>query len=506
MNVRKGIKNNKRKRNGNTRRKGGLIAAVVLALAFFCLLGTYVGGAVYYQTRYLPNTFVNGIACGGMTASELALLLENELSGYSLRVSGRNYATGESGAEIGTIKAGDVSLSYEDSQGEAERILNEQNQWTWPWAGMGSNGQKVSLVQGVTFDRKELRRLTSGWPAFGEENVLEPQDARISPYDGDVEGYEIIPETRGAKLDRDVALSVMEQKICGLERELDLEGASCYAEPAVKSTDVRLTEAVEKLNLMLETRITFNWNGNSVVLDAHTIKDWISVEDGEAVLDAEKVAAFVDRQANAYDTYGKEKQFTTALGVKLTLQRKSYGWQTDREGETEELIRLISQGSVTEREPKYSVKGKCRGTEDLGNSYVEVDLTNQHVYLFQDGTLIYETLCVSGNMSSTQGAVTPEGIFGLTYKTTNAVLSGSTYAEHVNYWMPYYGNYGMHDATWREEFGGDIYLTEGSHGCVNLPLDAAAVIYNYVSKGSPVICYYYDENPPAAVGEGEAAE
>lgn len=470
-------------------------------MAVFCLLGAYVHIAAYYKTHYLPNTFVNGIDCGGMEASELASLLENELSGYSLRISGRNCVTGESGTEIGIIKAKDIALSYENSLGEAERILREQNRWKWPWARNERSRQTVSVVQGVAFNREKLRSLTDQWPAFLEENMQEPRDAYISQYDSDSESYGIIPETRGTRFDKDMVLSAMEQKIYEMGNVLDLEELSCYAEPAVKSTDARLTETVEKLNLMLGTQITYDWNGNSVVLDAHTLKDWISVADGAPVLDEEKVAAFVDKQANAYDTYGKEKQFTTALGVELILERKSYGWQTDREGETEELIRLISQGSVTKREPRYSVKAKYRGTEDLGNSYVEVDLTNQHVYLFQNGELIFETLCVSGNMSSTPRAKTPAGIFGLTYKTTDAILKGSTYAEHVSYWMPYYGNYGMHDATWRDEFGGDIYMTDGSHGCVNLPLDAAAVIYNYVSTGSPVICYYYDENPPIPVGE-----
>ena len=103
---------------------------------------------------------------------------------------------------------------------------------------------------------------------------------------------------------------------------------------------------------------------------------------------------------------------------------------------------------------------------------------------------MFETDFVSGNINN-PGCVTPAGIFGLTYKTTNAVLRGADYETPVNYWMPFYGNFGMHDATWRSSFGGDIFLTNGSHGCLNLPLDAAAVIYGYVSEGSPIICYYY---------------
>lgn len=113
---------------------------------------------------------------------------------------------------------------------------------------------------------------------------------------------------------------------------------------------------------------------------------------------------------------------------------------------------------------------------------------------------------MSGSMSSTPDCVTPPGVFGLSYKTTNAVLRGAGYQTPVNYWMPFYGNYGMHDATWRSEFGGSIYIADGSHGCINLPLDMAAQIYQYVSAGFPVICYYYEVDPLAGQEEEEGGE
>ena len=121
---------------------------------------------------------------------------------------------------------------------------------------------------------------------------------------------------------------------------------------------------------------------------------------------------------------------------------------------------------------------------------MEADMNNQHLYLYQDGNLVLETDFVSGTMVSSWDCVTPEGVFGLLYKTTDAVLRGETYTTPVKYWMPFYGNYGMHDANWRGAFGGDIFITNGSHGCINLPPSMAAQIYQYVSKGFPVVCYY----------------
>ncbi len=151
---------------------------------------------------------------------------------------------------------------------------------------------------------------------------------------------------------------------------------------------------------------------------------------------------------------------------------------------------MIYQGSVLEKEPLYTSRGANKGSDDIGDSYVEIDLSNQHLYLFWEGEIVLESDFVSGDMTRS-GRMTPPGVFGLTYKTRNAVLRGEDYETPVNYWMPFNGNIGMHDATWRSSFGGSIYITNGSHGCVNLPLDKAAQIYEYVSTGFPVICYYY---------------
>lgn len=118
---------------------------------------------------------------------------------------------------------------------------------------------------------------------------------------------------------------------------------------------------------------------------------------------------------------------------------------------------------------------------------MEIDLGGQHLYLYIDGKKILESDLVSGNVA--RGYATPAGVYGLTYKERNATLTGETYATPVKYWMPFNGNIGMHDASWRKEFGGEIYRTNGSHGCINLPEEIAETIYGYVEQGFPVVCY-----------------
>jgi lipoprotein-anchoring transpeptidase ErfK/SrfK len=95
---------------------------------------------------------------------------------------------------------------------------------------------------------------------------------------------------------------------------------------------------------------------------------------------------------------------------------------------------------------------------------------------------------VSGNVST--GHTTPSGIYSITYKDRNKRMIGDDYDVTTDYWLPFNGNIGFHDASWRSSFGGSIYKTNGSHGCVNMPHSAAAQLFSLISKGDPVICYY----------------
>ena len=57
-------------------------------------------------------------------------------------------------------------------------------------------------------------------------------------------------------------------------------------------------------------------------------------------------------------------------------------------------------------------------------------------------------------------------------------MRGPGYASPVKFWVPVKGGIGIHDASWRKEFGGDIYQTAGSHGCINTPKDKMEELYD----------------------------
>lgn len=171
-----------------------------------------------------------------------------------------------------------------------------------------------------------------------------------------------------------------------------------------------------------------------------------------------------------------------------------YGWKIDQTAETDNLVLMAQTGINQEREVQFSQQAASHSAADWGNTYAEVDFGAQHVYMYENGALTWDAPCVTGNVS--KNYTTPEGIYSLTYKQTDRVLRGAKqadgtyeYESHVDYWMPFNGGIGFHDASWRSKFGGTIYQYSGSHGCINLPVDKAKLLYEKVYKGMPVLCH-----------------
>lgn len=478
------------------------VVIILLILVLLVSAGIYFGVAIHYKSHFLPNTSINNIDCSELDAAQVAGFLENQLQQYVLEVTGRDFETAESGAVLGEITAAEIELKYVvNTRISVEEILNQQNAFLWPYRFISNDSFSTSLVQGISYDEGLLNEVLNSWEACQKKNMKAPENAYISEYSDKRKGYEIIPETIGTEFQVEKLQELAAAAIIAQETSLDIEIAGCYTEAAITGKDEKLCKVVSDANRMLRTEITYDWNGTEVILDAGLLKEWVSIVNNKALLDETAVSDFVKEQSENFDTYGKPRRFMTTLGIELTLPSGYYGWKTDSAAETEELLKLIEAGSVEKREPVYSSTARKKGMSDIGSSYVEADLTHQHLYLYKDGKIVFETDFVSGSMSSTPDCVTPQGVFGLTYKTTNAVLRGANYETPVSYWMPFYGNFGMHDATWRSEFGGNIYIANGSHGCINLPLDAAATIYEYVSTGFPVICYYYPVDPLAVQPE-----
>ena len=118
--------------------------------------------------------------------------------------------------------------------------------------------------------------------------------------------------------------------------------------------------------------------------------------------------------------------------------------------------------------------------------FVLVDLSEQRAIFYKNGMRVLADNCVTGDAK--KGYHTTVGIHQITFKDTNRTLKGSYGEAFVKYWMRFTaGGQGLHDAGWRRNFGSQIYVSNGSHGCVNLPRETAATIFANSYVGMPVI-------------------
>lgn len=453
------------------------LCMTVLIVTVLLISATYAGIALFFEDHYFYNTVINGENFSYKTPVEAEDLLYKGFHDYFLEITGRE-------GMYDTVMPAEIDLHYilDDT---LTMIKKQQRPEHWIMGFFKEYAYEIPIL--AEYDEAALDEKIESLTFFKRENIRAPSDAYIT-YAADEKQYRIIEAAPGTEIYKDKTVKAIKEAIAGRSKELSLEEAGCYKKAAVEEDNALLISAMEKANTYIAAEITYDWNGNEVVVAGDTIQEWVVIEAGKVSLDEEKIKEFVAARAKEYDTYGKNRVFQTADGREMELKSGAYGWKTDREAEGEALIKAVKSGETIKKQPAFTYTAAQAGQQDIGNTYVEIDLGSQHLYLFVDGEMILESDFVSGNAS--RGWNTPAGVFGLTYKTKNAVLRGEGYETPVTYWMPFNGNIGMHDADWRSSFGGEIYLTNGSHGCINLPPENAKIIYEYVCTGFPVICYY----------------
>ncbi|HBL06587.1 MAG TPA: peptidoglycan-binding protein, partial [Clostridium sp.] len=317
-------------------------------------------------------------------------------------------------------------------------------------------------------------------------NVIKPESAKIE-YEN--KEYVIKDEVQGNKVNKDILYKKVNEALNNKVDEINLEEIECYEKPKYTVASKEVVNAKNTLDKYIGSVITHKFGDNKEVLNGDSIHNWLDIDKNFKVsINEEKAREYVNSLSIKYDTYGATRNFKTSIGTTVNVSGGNYGWLINYSEETETLINAIKDGKKEERQPIYAQTAVAYGANDFGNTYVEINLTTQHIWYYNDGVLITEGPMVSGNADSKHA--TPPGIYSLTYKEKNATLRGEQYAAPVSYWMPFNGDIGIHDATWRSKFGGQIYITDGSHGCINTPYDVASKIFEYITQGTPVICYF----------------
>lgn len=450
---------------------------IILGSVVGAVLVIYVGLSIFFMSHFYFNTTLNGKNVSGYSADKVFDNWEDEIGNYSLKIV-------ESDGTESELKGSDIDmvLQWDDT---IAKMISKQNGFAWP-AKLFNPDQNTSEAI-VTFDEDKLDSALDGFSFMDKSKQIDPVDATVSDYDKN-DGYTLVESVPGTAIDKPALKENIEKALYGLADTYQITEGNGYLAPKIANDDEKLLAAIDTMNKYAGSEIDYEIGSEKETLDINTFADWLSINDNEKVeIDEEKVADYVAELGTKYNTYGKSKQLATSYGTTITMSNCHYGWKIDAETEAAAIVDDIKGGEKVTRDLNYQYTAASHTGNDYGNSYVEINLTAQHLYLYKNGSLVIDSDFVSGNPS--KGNATHTGVFGVTYTERNATLKGQNYATPVSFWMPFNGNEGMHDATWRSSFGGSIYKRNGSHGCVNLPYSVAQTIFENVSAGFPVFVY-----------------
>ena len=467
---------------------------VVLAL---CIVASVIAGIglLVYIHHVDTTTLGRKISVYGLDVSKLTV--EEAQQKISETFQNKTVTLNEDGEDIYSTSLAQMGYSLDqDVLKSALETLQQQRSQKFQLLA----SQKDYQIDYRIFKDEAQEQTALAVENFNNKERTDSTDAHIR-YSKKKQKYVLVEQVVGNQIDENRLLSFVDDTLDEkFKTELFVSEAKIvlsedvYCQPDIEASG-EMKQQVKKLNSQLKkyrsTTVTYVFGSETQVLDSETISSWLKIKNSGMSIDQDAAANYISEMANKYNTIYVPRTFHTSLGTDITVSDNEYGYRIDQDGELAQLLEDMKSGEDISREPVYSSSGMQRnGTDDLAGSYIEVSLDAQHLWLYKDGALITETDIVSG--APTAKRETYRGAWPIAYKASPFTLSSEEYgyATTVKYWMPFVYGQGLHDASWQSSFGGNRYKTgHGSHGCINLPEDQAALIYNTIDGGYPIIIY-----------------
>lgn len=513
-----------------------IIIPIVIAL---CLAGggfavwNVLESNVFSSDRFPQKTFINDVECSGMTAEQARETLIKEWNSRTFYFTSKDKT-------IGSVSGMEFTYDIDDSL----KKLKKANFFKAASNYFFHSDFDVKMDMTVKKVNKGFKKQLKQADYLKEDKITKTKDAYVDLSTAD---FEIVPEVYGNNTD----YNALSEKIAELVAEntftMEYKTSDFYKQPDITADSEEIKEHREFCKKYLTSKVTYVFGDEEVKIPPQELEKIYQIEvietgevkrtegdqeDGESqsseesqpaeesqgsgerednpdsdeetaakpeptvLVNEEAVHKYVENLAKEYNTLGMTRKFRSFSGKDIEVSGGDYGFAISVDGETEQLVKDLEGNKEVKREPVWLMTGftKYSRDDDIGNTYVDVSLAEQHLWYFKDGKKVVDCPVVTGNINMGYG--TPAGTFGLSYKQRGATLKGtnadgSTYESPVSYWMPFYGNYGMHDASWRGSFGGNIFRGNGSHGCVNMPIPAAKKLFeNLADKDVPVIVHW----------------
>lgn len=478
-------------------------------------IGAVIALDQYYQHVFPILVTINGVYCTGMTIEDVTEILNDSYDLHSDRIAVR-MLDGEV-HEIPLDEYG-ITVSYQPAVAkcmEACKIrpfqwlddwLDYELKWGPPIIPLCRNNT-VYPTYNCDMAVMTARLEDTEWL---NDDLLHRDESTVSIVRSATAGYILVDETRDS-FSRENAVNLLGEKIVdhltnmnGKPFQTTLIDLSTGADKEICYQNIPYTDEMketlakwEGIREFQSFHMTYQFGDRREVIDANVVADWILLdEEGNIVFDANNIpvldetmiAEYVAYLSATYNTVGIERRFQATRGDIVTVAGGGYGNELDEKAEYVFLLHAFREKASGTRIPQYTSEAWEKGSDDIGDTYIEVDMGVQHMYYYVDGELMIDTPVVTGNTSRRWG--TPAKVCFVYFKQKNRVLRGADYATPVKYWMAVDGHIGIHDATWRKEFGEEIYKTNGSHGCINTPIEIMTELYDMVELGTPVIMFY----------------
>lgn len=442
---------------------------------------------------FYSGTTVNGVDVGGMTLEQAVAAMDAaavERDGFEVVFADETVEL--DGRELGWCVADYQPLSNlltEQSQLTEETLTAEQLTLT-----VEEDTLYECTRQTILTAVSDLENLTAYEDTEAESPYLH-YNTNLGAFQ--LRGGESVSGTVDASALADAIVSAVGTG----ETSLDVAEAGLYSGNNLLADGETAQAALEKANAMRNLDLTYEFGlsdgtySGSVPVSRWWLRYWLTIEDDGLTVsvDEDAVLEYCEELANTYSDSSEQEDaiFVTTGGQQITVTAPVVDRQVDAEAMREDLLYCLENLVEGERDAIYKTSASgVAGSTDLGGTYVEVDMDSQHLYLYVDGELIADDDICSGDVAT--NCETPTGLYTFRSKQTERTLKGPTWSDFVYYWMPFYQDYGLHDATWRtypDDFGGDVYLESGSHGCINMPIDLAETVYNNIEVGDYIILY-----------------
>ena len=410
----------------------------------------------------LDETKLYGIDVSGMTAAQAKEAIQNSINEYKLVLTVNGKAL--------TFTGKGLSMTLNDE------VFNK-----WFEEAIAGNQPSTAGLINCNVD-SAVKSI--------EETLGKKAENATVVYNKSSKRFVIQPHKDGVSVDTAPARSALISAINTLSPAHSVTLKTTPIPATINDQDPRLPGVASNANEYLALKISYTYQATGIpttteAISTDSLASFINVDENLAIkFDSLAIQNYISSMRTK-NGGSQKRAFQTSYGTTTSLTVEYYSVVLDETSMYHDLLGCLENKLSGNRTAKFLPVDETN--MPYGGSYVEIDLDNQCLWLYKNGNLIIKTPLVSGNVSA--GHRTRNGVFSIYGKTRCTYLVGPTWRSYVDYWMPFNGGVGLHDASWRSEFGGTIYMYDGSHGCINLPPKNVPTIYNNVSVGTKVIVY-----------------